>query len=473
MLNNPLIVGRKAEQESLHEFFQSPRSEFVAIYGRRRVGKTFLVRETFRDAFTFYASGVLEGTTSEQLASFNRELTETGGKPSSAKNWQEAFENLYKLIDASSEQSKKIIFLDEIPWMSTAKSGFLSALDYFWNRRISLRTDVLLLICGSAASWMIDNVVDNTGGLHNRLTGSIYLRPFNLKECEDYFRAKAIDIPRYQIAEAYMIFGGIPYYLDFFKPKFSLAQNVDAIYFEENAPLRNEYKNLYRSLFKNAEGHVKVVEALAAKSAGKTRAEISASSGVLEGGGLTKLLNELTNSGFVRTYLSFGKKKRDRMYQLIDPFTLFCLRFEEKRQAYSTDYWLRFCTTSQHAAWAGYSFEMLCLSHVPQIRRELGIAGVLTGIYAWRSREHQPGAQIDLVIDRADGLINLCEIKYASSEFVIDKAYDQALRNKRAAFMQETGTRKGAQTTMITTYGLKKNAYQAGIPFALTLDDLF
>ena len=468
------IIGRKAEQELLRECLASKKSEFVALYGRRRVGKTFLVRETLGSDFVFYASGILDGTDAEQLANFNKEIVRFGGGDlAPARGWGDAFENLNALLGAPAANGKKVIFLDEIPWMSAPRSGFLSALDHFWNRHASMRKDVFLIICGSAASWIIENVINNTGGLHNRLTNEIYLSPFTLNECEAYFRAKGIDIPRYQVAEAYMVFGGIPYYLDFFKPKFSLAQNVDAIFFQENAPLRNEYENLFRSLFRNADGHLRVIEALAAKNYGKAREEIIASAGMPEGGGLSKVLSELTASGFVREYLAFGKKKRDRLYQLVDPFTLFSLRFGPKREAYSADFWLRFCLTPTHASWAGYAFEILCLLHIPQIRKALGISGVLTEIYSWKSKVHDPGAQIDLVIERGDQVINLCEMKYASSEFVIDKAYDQNLRNKRAAFLSETRTRKAAHTTMITTYGLCKNAYQAGIPFEVTLDDLF
>jgi hypothetical protein len=357
--------------------------------------------------------------------------------------------------------------------MSTPKSGFLSALDHFWNRYASMRKDILLIICGSAASWIIKNVVNNTGGLHNRITGEIYLQPFTLQECEAFYHAKNVNIPRYQVAEAYMIFGGIPYYMEHFKPKFSLSQNVDALFFNESAPLRNEYQNLFSSLYKNADNHIRVIEALASKNSGKTRDEIIKATEISEGGGLSKTIDELVTCGFVREYLSFGKKKKDRLYQLIDPFTLFHSRFGAKRDAYSSDYWLRFCNTPAHAVWAGYAFEILCLLHIPQIRKALGISGVLTGIYSWRSKSHEPGAQIDLVIERDDQVVNLCEIKYASSEYIIDKAYDKSLRNKRAAFQFETQTRKALQTTMITTYGLHKNIYQAGIPFEITLDDLF
>ena len=458
----------------LREYLTSKRSEFIALYGRRRVGKTFLIRETLGSDFIFYATGILDGAVNEQITNFNKEIFNSGGKDlTPAKTWSEAFSNLNTLIETSEVKSKKVIFLDEIPWMCSSRSGFLPALDYFWNRYASMRKDILLIICGSAASWIIENVVNNTGGLHNRLTGEIYLQPFSLLECEAYFRAKGVDIPRYQAAEAYMIFGGIPYYMDFFKPKYSLAQNVDEMFFKGNAPLRNEYTNLFKSLFRKADNHICVIEALAAKNHGKSRDEIIAATGISEGGGLSKILNELITSGFVREYYAFGKKKKDRLYQLIDPFTLFCLRFDSKRDAHSTDFWLRFCTTPAHYTWAGYAFEILCLLHIKQIRAALGISGVLTEVYSWKSKTHDPGAQIDLVIERGDNVINLCEMKYASSGYTIDKATDSNLRNKRAAFMAETRTRKSAQTTMITTYGLHKNVYQAGIPFEVTLDELF
>jgi len=474
MNTNEKIIGRKAEQEALGDFLESEKSEFIALYGRRRVGKTFLIRESLSSEFVFYATGILDGSGTVQIANFNKEIINYGGsslKP--AENWSEVFSNLNILIETSNKDNKKVIFLDEIPWMCTPRSGFLSALDHFWNRYASMRKDVLLIICGSAASWIIKNIVNNTGGLHNRLTGQIYLKPFNLHECETYYRAKGIDIPRYQIAEAYMIFGGIPYYMDFIKPKYSLAQNIDEIFFKENAPLSNEYTNLFKSLFKNASNHLSIIESLAEKNYGKTREEIIRNNGISEGGGLSKVLGELIASGFVREYKFFGKKKKDRLYQLIDPFTLFCLRFKQKRDIYSSDFWLRFYTTPAHSAWVGYAFEILCLLHIAQIRAALGISGVLTEIYAWRSKSYDPGAQIDLVIERGDQVINLCEIKYASSEFVIDKTTDKNLQNKRAAFIAETRTRKSAQTTMITTYGLKKNVYQAGIPFEVDLDDLF
>jgi hypothetical protein len=270
-----------------------------------------------------------------------------------------------------------------------------------------------------------------------------------------------------------MIFGGVPYYLTLMRSDLSLYQNIDALYFKESALLANEYRNLFQSLFKNAKGHIKVVEALARKGRGLTREEILDITKTTEGGGLTNILEELMYCGFVRRYLAFGKKERQRLYQLIDPFTFFHLRFQGKREAYSENFWLQFSVTPAHAAWGGYAFEQVCLLHVPQIKKRLGIAGVLTEVFSCRSAASKPGAQIDLILDRSDRVINLCEIKFVSGKFEVDKKYAETLRHKRDAFASETHTCKAAHTTMITTYGLKRNTYAAEIPFEVTLDDLF
>ncbi|MCL1895507.1 MAG: AAA family ATPase [Clostridiales bacterium] len=468
------IVGRAEEQDRLKYHYESKKSEFVAVYGRRRVGKTFLVKSLFGSEFAFYATGILDGDAARQIQVFNNEIAAFGGTAlAAAANWHDAFENLNKLIAASPREGKKIVFLDEISWMGEQASDFIPALDYFWNRWISSRDDVLLIVCGSATSWILDNIVNNRGGLHNRLTGQIHLAPFTLAECEEYFREKKIPMPRYHILESYMVFGGIPYYLDFFDAGRSLAQNIDRMYFAPDAPLKYEYDNLFRALFKNAENHIKVIEALGGKKKGLLREEIAAEAKIKGGGTLTKLLADLSCCGFIREYLAFGKKKRDCLYQLIDPFALFHLAFADKQKRFTEKYWLHYSTTPAHSAWSGYSFELVCLLHLPQIKRGLGISGVLTEASSWRSKKADPGAQIDLVLDRGDRIINLCEMKFTSDTYTIDKEYSRRLREKRTAFMEETGTRKAAHTTLLTTFGLSRNEYSAEILFSLTMDDLF
>ena len=468
------LIGRLEEQKRLEHLYKSNKPEFVALYGRRRVGKTFLIKSLFEPLFTFYAVGIQDGDTHRQIQNFNEEITNFGGLAfSNATNWHEAFENLRILIEQSPTKGKKVIFLDEVSWMGSSDSTFISALDHFWNRWMSSRDDVLLIICGSATSWIIDNIVNNAGGLHNRLTDQIDLAPFTLKECEEYFQAREMPMPRYQILETYMVFGGIPYYLDFFEPDRSVAQNIDRIYFTSGAPLKNEYQNLFAALFKNAEGHIKVVEALAKKRKGLSREEVSKETKLTSGGTLTKILTDLISCGFVREYLAFGKKQRARLFQLTDPFILFLLTFTDKQKRYTEDFWIHYNTTPSYSAWSGYAFELVCLLHTPQIKQSLGIAGVLTEVSSWRSKDATPGVQIDLVLDRNDGIINLCEMKFSSSEYPLNKAYYDKLKAKKDAFISQTGTRKSAHTTLVTTFGLKQNEYSTTIPFQLTMNDLF
>jgi predicted AAA+ superfamily ATPase len=380
---------------------------------------------------------------------------------------------LEKLCDTQEKTAKKVIFLDEIPWMATMHSDFLAGLDYFWNRWASSRKDVLLIVCGSAASWITDKIIDDKGGLHNRLTRQILIEPFSLKECEQFFESRRIPMTRYQMAEAYMIFGGIPYYLNLMEPQYSLYQNVDAMYFVQSAELRSEFENLYRSLYRNAENYIRVVEAIGRKGIGLTRTEIAAGAKIADGGALTNILRDLSISGFIREYKAYGRKKRDSLYQLTDFFSLFDIRFRDRRAEHTNDFWLQFSSTPAHSAWSGFSFEKLVLQHLPQIRKKLGIAGVLTSAFSWRGEYEGTGAQIDLVIDRNDNIINLCEIKFSSGEYQIDKKYYESMRNKKTAFLNSTRTRKSVQTTMVTTFGLKKNAYSAEIVSEVVLEDLF
>ena len=468
-----MIIGREKEIEILKGCYNSNSSDFVAVYGRRRVGKTFLIRQLFESNFTFYSTGVLNESKSAQLKVWNRDIGRFGGADfNNADNWVDAFENLFLLVEKSDEK-KKVIFLDEIPWMATSRFDFLAALDYFWNRLISSRKDVLLIICGSAASWIVDNIVNNRGGLHNRLTRQILLQPFNLNECERFFKSHNIPLTRHQMAEAYMIFGGIPYYLSLMNPEFSLYQNVDKMYFEQGAQLRGEFSNVYHSLYKNADNYIRIIEALATKGIGLTRNEIAEIASVANSGRLTKMLSDLTISGFIRKYKSYGQKNRDSLYQLVDFFSLFDIRFREKRDEYIEDFWLRFSATSAHSIWSGISFEKLCLLHLPQIRKKLGISGVLTSAFSWRGKFENEGAQVDLVIDRNDNVVNLCEVKFSTGMYQIDKKTHESIRNKKATFIGSTRTRKAVVTTMITSYGLAKNLYSSEIMSEVTLDDLF
>jgi len=469
-----MLIGRESEIEALQYCCDSGSSEFVVVYGRRRVGKTFLIKEFFGSNITFYATGVLNGYKNVQLDAWNEEMKRVG-EPELAKagDWFDAFKNLNILIEKTEGTNKKVVFLDEMPWMATGRSKFLLGLDYFWNRWAFSRNDVILIICGSAASWITDKIINNKAGLHNRLTQHIYVKPFSLHECELYYKNRNIPLTRYQMAEAYMIFGGIPYYLSLMKSHLSLYQNVDAMYFSENAVLRNELNNLYNSLFINSENYLIVIETLADKGIGLSRSDIIETTKIADGGSLTKILNDLVTSGFIRKYVGYGKKERDSIYQLIDFFSLFDMKFRRKREEFNENYWLGFSSTHAYSIWSGFSFEKLCLVHQNQIRKKLGISGVLTSLFSWIGKHEDKKVQIDLIIDRNDNVINLCEMKFSSGEYSVSKEYSAELRRKKSAFSYSTKTRKALVTTMVTTFGLVKNAYGMEITSQVTLDDLF
>ena len=470
-----MIIGRKEEQQILHSAVQSENSEFVAVYGRRRVGKTYLIRETFGYKFTFQHTGLAKGNTKEQLFSFAISLRDAGYDDCPIpKSWLEAFSLLSAYLKNSTDE-KKIVFLDELPWMDTPRSNFISAFEHFWNGWASARKDIVLIICGSATSWIINKVINDHGGLHNRVTKQIALQPFTLKECEMFAKSKGLEMSRYQLAECYMVLGGIPYYWSLLEKGLSLAQNIDKIIFAKNGKLSNEFNQLYASLFKSPEQYIDIVTALGKKKAGMTREEIIAATDKYSNGALSKVLDELEYCGFIRKYNGFDKKSKQAIYQLIDNYTLFYFKFIQQNENNDEHFWSASIDSAMHRAWSGLAFERLCMAHTQQIKVALGISGVLSNVYSWRKEadETSDGAQIDLLIDRNDQVINLCEMKYSLSEYAIDAEYEQKLRNKKSAFIDATNTRKAVHLTMVTTFGIKANAHSGIVQNEVKLDDLF
>lgn len=471
-----MLVGRQFEQNLLNEITRSDKSEFVAIYGRRRVGKTYLVRETFNYNFAFQHTGVQNGDKTRQLTEFERSLINAGmNKCPKLKDWFMAFDLLGELLQGV-ENEKKIVFIDEMPWLDTPKSDFLSALEHFWNGWATMRRDIVLIVCGSATSWIVSKLVNNYGGLHNRLTRQIYLKPFTLHECELYANARELKMTRMQILQTYMVLGGVPYYWSFLRKGYSWAQNIDSLFFADNADLRNEFDALYSSLFRYPDPYIKIVTALSKKKAGMTRGEIADALGQDHGGTLTKILKDLELCGFIRSYTSIGKAKKDTLYQLFDNFTLFYFRFIEGNSIKDQQFWSRSIGGSAYNVWSGLAFERVCFQHVEQIKKALGISGVMSSVYSWVYRptsKEESGVQIDMLIDRNDGVINLCEIKFSQGKYEIKKKYAEELRQKLAVFQSKTETRKSIFTVMITTEGLTDNEYAGDIQNEVVVNDLF
>ena len=471
-----MIIGRDKEVKLLQNAVTDDKSHFIAVYGRRRIGKTFLIREAFNYRFTFQHAGLSEGGMKEQLFAFQASIKDAGGDSSKKrKNWLEAFEDLKDLIRNSRER-KKIIFIDELSWMDTQNSDLMMALENFWNAWASGRKDVILIVCASATSWMISKVVHNKGGLYNRLTEQIKLGAFSLAECEKYVRSIGLPLTRIQILQYYMIFGGVPFYWTFLKKGMSPAQNVDAILFARNAPLKDEFRYLYASIFRKPENYIKIVEALGKKKVGMTREEIIESTKLANSGDLSIKLEELESCGFIRKYNAYGMKKKNALYQLIDNYTLFYYQFLEKDPS-DEHFWTNQINTPLINTWAGLAFERVCMEHVNQIKNKLGISGVISDINSWFCKQDLNsglfGCQIDLLIVRKDQVINLCEIKYSASDYTLTAEEDAGIRRKISDLQVSTKTKYAIYPTLITTYGLVENSYSLNIQNVVTMDDLF
>lgn len=469
------IIGRDTEQKQLEFLAQSKKAEFIAVYGRRRVGKTFLVTEHFRDRLAFYASGVLNGKVSRQKAAFLVALEQIGVSSNATDSWMEMFARLREGLQARVDSGKlTVIFLDEIPCFDTQRSEFIPALDHFWNTWASHYANIKLIVCGSATSWIIKNIIDNHGGLHNRLTFEIHLHPFTLAETEQYLTNNGIKWTRLMITQAYMFFGGIPYYLSLLLPSESLMQSLDRLYSKPSGLLRREYDRLLASLFKSPEPYMKIIGILAKNKKGLTRDAIAEQLHMNSGGQFTKLLTNLKNCDFIRSYRVYGKKikQNSELYTLTDMFTFFHMHFSaligEEEQYFSKN-----SRTSSLLAWQGLAFERVAMQHINQIKQCLGISGVSVDYYQWCSKEVPNGAQIDLILDRTDGIVNVCEMKFSSAPYVIKKAEYEKLQNRLFAFQTETQINKGLQLTFVTPLGLHPNEYANEVTQQVKLDDLF
>ncbi len=470
------IAGRTDEIQVLQKQLKQPQSSFAAVYGRRRIGKTFLIRQAFAKHLVFDCSGLHERNIGQQLENFQLALDRASKKKrwnNTPASWLQAFNRLQQYIAALRSAEKKVIFLDEISWFDTQKSGFKAALDNFWNHFASKRSDIILVICGSAASWIINKVINDRGGLHNRITCKIALQPFTLQETAAFLQLRRVDFTYKDIVQLYMAVGGIPFYLNEIEPGQSLPQVIQQLFFTKNAKLKNEFDNLYAALFKNAGDHIAIIKALAAKNKGLTRNEIIKQTKLSSGGGLTHTLQELISCGFIKEIYPVNKAKEDILFRLLDEYSIFYFKFIDNNRGNTR--WSEISSSPSYKTWCGYAFENVCLRHIDEIKRALGISGISSSEYSWQIKGNSKlqGAQIDLIIDRNDNCINLCEAKFYNDVFETTKAYADQLRTKRSAFIAATKTRKNIFITLITVYGADLNKYFNSIVTSQMVTDVF
>lgn len=469
------LIGRNIEQRELRKYIDSEHAEFIAVYGRRRVGKTFLIREMFCTEFAFEVSGTIGGRRNEQMFNFMQSLRLYGyEEPQQPTTWNEAFDSLQRLLQPKVESERCILFFDELPCFDTPRAGFIKAFDHFWNGWASHYPNIKLIVCGSATSWMVDNIIDNHGGLHNRITHELHISPFTLAETEQYCTAYGFAWNRLSVLQTYMVLGGIPYYLSLLDNTQSPAQNIDRLLFREHGELYREYDRLFRSLFTSPDAYMTIIAALADNKQGMTREEIATKAKLANNGHLTKLLANLVNCDFIRQFNTKEKKIKANahLYQLTDMFILFHHTFA-KRPTTDPHYWSNMLGTTMMNSWLGLAFERVCMLHIPQIKQALGISGIHTEYYSWRSKQSSPAAQIDIIIERADQMINLCEVKYSEYPYTINKNEEARMRTRMGVFCNETACRKGILPTFITTFGLNRNTHSGMIINEVTMDDLF
>ncbi|MDF1761100.1 MAG: ATP-binding protein [Coxiellaceae bacterium] len=482
------IISRQQEQQELSDMLGSNKAEFLAVYGRRRVGKSYLLNHYFksRKCVYFRVLGLYKGALGEQLENFSEAISETfyDGLPiQAATRWKEAFQQLTTAIEKRAVKDKVVLFFDELPWMDTPRSGLLAAIDYFWNKYWCHLNNVKFIICGSSASWIIKKIINNKGGLHNRVTRQLNIRPFNLSEVKRYMKYLGCQFNHQQIVELYMAFGGIPFYLSAIKKNLSAAQNINHLYFRQGSVLFDEFNKLFHSLFNDADAYIELIKVIAAKHYGISRKGIEKQCMLTSGGSLSTKLNNLEEAGFILSFTPMGHKSRGRYYKVIDEFSLFYLTWVQPekqsliRMEADNKFWIAKCGTPAWYTWAGYAFESVCYKHISQIRKALDIPDGSRS-HTWRHTalkgDNQSGAQIDLLFDRPDGCITVCEIKYTEKPFCIDKAYANVLQNKIDCFVNVTKIDKQVFIAMISARGIKSTMYSEELISAvIDLGDFF
>ncbi len=471
------MVGRQEEIKKIQQLLSSNKAQFLAVTGRRRVGKTFLVDSTLRAHYCFSMTGIQNGDTATQLVNFSVKLAEYKGDATvqTPRNWQEAFLHLKNYLKTLDSTKKQVVFIDELPWVNAPRSGFVQLLAHFWNDYLSKEPHFLLVICGSATSWISKNIINDPGGLHNRVTEIIHLRPFTIAETKSFLANNGLSLSNLELAKTYMALGGVPFYLETLRKGESFPVGIERICFSPNGILKNEYHNLYQALFNNSSLHQAIVAALAERPKGLSNKDILSITGRQPTGSYRRALQELILSDFVLECTPFQRKKRDSVYRLVDEYSVFYHHFIKGNRKYTPGIWQQLAASQSYKTWAGYAFENLCHKHIESIKKALNIAAVyaeISSLYIPGSAK-QEGFQIDLLIDRKDDCINLCEIKFHSGPYILDKSEYQRLLEKKQRFLAYTGTRKQVFLTMITNFSLARNQYSDEIvDVALSLDQL-
>lgn len=478
-----MIIGRKREIAELLEQYEQNRARLVAVYGRRRVGKTFLIDEALKGKITFRHAGLSPvdsqgkaNNMKKQLKNFHLSLKRQGLKEGTCPtSWLDAFFLLERHLESQDDGSRQVVFFDEFPWMDTPRAGFLTAFESFWNGWACHRDNLMVIVCGSASSWIQDKLINNHGGLYGRLSHEIKLSPFTLQETEEFFKSKGIVISRYDIVQSYMILGGIPYYLDYFLKEYSFGQNIDRLFFGENPKLHDEFDRLFASIFSNPEEMKKIIRVLAQNRGGYTRSVIAQKAKIPESGYFSKSLEALIASDFIEKYIPFGAGRKDAHYRLIDPFCRFHLQFIAGDTLSDPYFWTNNVASPRLNTWRGFAFEDVCLRHIDAIKRALGIGGVISEQASWSipADGNQEGSQLDLIIKRKDNVVNLCEMKFYSEEFAVTSAYRAQIAHRINLLVEQFPPKYVVHSTLVTTYGLRKNEYQDAFQQCITMDDLF
>ena len=412
-----MFVGRKKELSLLEESYLSSKSEIFTVYGRRRIGKSTLIEIFARQKPNFFSFEGIEGQNSSfQIKHFTEMLKKQLQDPLLSsiqfQSWDAVFTYVSERLMTKTRPNEKIIFfLDEIQWMAAGRSSFISLLKYYWDNYWK-KSNVLMILCGSIASFMVNKVV-HSKALYGRIDHEILLKGLHPFEAKAFFADKHKSTE--EILKYYLILGTIPKYLEYINPSRSFQWNMNKLFFSSHGSMINEIKKIFYSQFKESTIYFDIVKLL--KSGPLALSEICTRLKIKSGGGLKRYLTNLENAEIIRSHVPFNRKANSRLkkYVLSDEYLNFYFKYLEPNlriiEESESEKLFETLTKNSFDVWLGFAFEKFCIKHNSWLADLMGFKDDVLIASPYFERKDQR-FQIDLVYLRADKVITICEIKH-------------------------------------------------------------
>jgi AAA+ ATPase superfamily predicted ATPase len=461
------FIGRKVEIAQLTALIDLPRPSIAVIYGRRRVGKSELIRHVTQGKNVLSFEGLEGQPKHKQIKNFLFQLSaQSNIREKNISDWPDAL----ILLRTLTQDGQWIIILDEFQWMANYQNELVSVIKMIWEKYLSQNPDLTLILCGSIASFMKSKVLKSSA-LYGRTDYELNLHELNLSEISEFFPGKGSD----EVIDTAMLVGGIPKYLELISEYPSLYDALEPLAFSQDGFFKTEYDRLFASHFGKKPIFMKIIQTLATNPYGLTTGKLAKEMQVASGGTLCHQLDDLESAGFLHSIIPFDKPEGSKLrkYILMDAYVRFyhsIIRGSMKETTPPNTQFHAIMSSPRYAAWAGMAFEFLCMRHHKEISRILGFHGIpyTAGPFFQRKTLDTPGVQIDLLFERSDKILVLCEMKYLLASVPGD-IIDQV--NRKVSALQEKYPGRTILKVLLTKTGSTETVAKKGYFFRIIRAD--